>query len=143
EILDLAGKADGKVGQIYVMDASRRTAAANAYVNGLGGTKRVVVYDTLLDRFSPRAVRGVVAHELGHVHYRDVPRGLLYLLIVAPVGMFAVQSLSEALRGRRRVGRLAYASLRPRAGPRVPAPRILPALALSLGLMSGAITIVS
>ena len=42
-------------------------------------------------------MRLVVAHELGHVHYHDVPRGLLYLAIVAPFGMFAVARLSERL----------------------------------------------
>jgi Zn-dependent protease with chaperone function len=57
----------------------------------------VVIYDTLIEDFPPDAVRGVVAHELGHVHYHDVPRGLLYLLIVAPFGMLAVARLSERL----------------------------------------------
>ena len=97
EILQLADKADVKVGQVYEMDASRRTTAANAYVNGIGSTKRVVIYDTLLKDFPPRAVRGVVAHELGHVHYRDVPHGLLYLVIVAPFGMLAVARLAERM----------------------------------------------
>jgi STE24 endopeptidase len=123
EIVSLAGKADVKVGQIYVMDASRRTTAANAYVNGLGSTKRVVIYDTLLDRFSPRAVRGVVAHELGHVHYRDVPHGLLYLLIVAPFGMLAVARLGERM-------------TREGASP-------VPAVALAIALLVPAMTMVS
>jgi STE24 endopeptidase len=79
------------------MDASRRTTAANAYVTGFGATKRVVIYDNLLKEFSPDAVQGVVAHELGHVHYNDVPHGLLYLLIVTPFGMLAVARLSEAM----------------------------------------------
>jgi STE24 endopeptidase len=123
EILGLARKADVKVGQIYVMDASRRTTAANAYVNGLGSTKRVVIYDTLLDKFSPAAVRGVVAHELGHVHYRDVPHGLLYLLIVAPFGMLAVARLGERM-------------MREGASP-------VPAVALSVALLVPAITMIS
>ena len=59
------------------MDASRRTTAANAYVTGLGHTKRVVLYDTLLDDFSRDETRLVVAHELGHVRYDDLPRGLI------------------------------------------------------------------
>ena len=54
-----------------------------------------MIYDTLLKDFPPDAVRGVVAHELGHVHYHDVPHGLLYLLIVAPFGMLAVARLAE------------------------------------------------
>jgi STE24 endopeptidase len=110
EILQLADKADVKVGQVYEMDASRRTTAANAYVNGIGSTKRVVIYDTLLKDFPPRAVRGVVAHELGHVHYRDVPHGLLYLLIAAPFGMLAVARLAERMdRGRSPVPAVALA----------------------------------
>jgi STE24 endopeptidase len=105
-VLELARRADVKVGQVYVMDASRRTTAANAYVTGLGSTKRVVLFDTLLDDFTPREVEGVVAHELGHVRHHDVPRGLLYLAIVAPFGMLAVARLSERLapRGRGPVG---------------------------------------
>src|SRR3954471_2485620 len=97
EVLDLAKRAGVDVGQVYEMDASRRTTAANAYVNGLGRTKRVVLYDTLVNDFTPAETRLVVAHELGHVHYRDVPRGLLWLLIVTPFGMWAVAVLAERL----------------------------------------------
>ena len=53
---------------------------------GIGHTKRVVLYDTLLRDFSPAEVRLVVAHELGHVRHRDVPHGLLWLALVAPFG---------------------------------------------------------
>ena len=63
------------VGEVYEVDASRRTTAANAYVTGLGHTKRVVLYDTLLKDFTPAETRLVIAHELGHVHFRDVPHG--------------------------------------------------------------------
>jgi len=122
EVLQLADKADVKVGQVYEMDASRRTTAANAYVNGIGSSKRVVIYDTLLKDFPPRAVRGVVAHELGHVHYRDVPHGLLYLVIVAPFGMLAVARLAERM---------------DRGGSPVPA------VALSIALIVPAVTMIS
>ena len=50
DVLELAREAGVDVGQVYEMDASRRTTAANAYVTGLGHTKRVVLYDTLLRR---------------------------------------------------------------------------------------------
>lgn len=89
DVLDLARKAGVDVGQVQVMDASKRTTAANAYVAGLGHTKRVVLYDNLLEHFTRDEVRLVVAHELGHVHYTDVPKGLLWVAIVAPFGMFA------------------------------------------------------
>jgi STE24 endopeptidase len=127
DVLRLADRAGVKVGEVYEMDASRRTTAANAYVTGLGPTKRVVLYDTLLEDFSPEEVRLVVAHELGHQHHRDVPRGLLYLAIVAPLGMFAVARLTERLApaGRER------------------GPAAVPAVALSIALLVPAITAIS
>ena len=76
DVLELARAAGVKVGEVYSVDASRRTTAANAYVTGLGPTKRVVLFDTLLDRYSRDEVRMVVAHELAHVRHRDVPRGV-------------------------------------------------------------------
>jgi STE24 endopeptidase len=94
DVLELAGKAGLKVGKVLEVDASRRTTAANAYVTGLGSTKRVVLYDNLIKDFTPEETRLVVAHELGHVHYKDVPRGLLYLAIVAPFALFAVSRLA-------------------------------------------------
>jgi Zn-dependent protease with chaperone function len=86
-VLELAGKAGVNVGQVFEVDASRRTTAANAYVTGLGATKRVVLFDTLLRDFTSEEVDLVVAHELAHVRHRDVPRGLLFLLVVAPVAV--------------------------------------------------------
>ncbi len=124
DVIEMAEEAGVKVGEVYEMDASRRTTAANAYVAGLGSTKRVVLYDTLLRDFTPEEVRLVVAHELGHVHHRDVPRGLLYLALVAPVGMFAVSRLAERWA--------------PEGGPAA-----VPAVGLALALMVPAITIVS
>ena len=88
-VVELAGRAGVKVGSVYVVDASRRTSAANAYVTGIGSSKRVVIYDTLLSKFPPAQARLVVAHELAHVHYRDIFHGLIFLLIVAPFGAWA------------------------------------------------------
>jgi STE24 endopeptidase len=128
DVLELARRAHVDVGQVYAVDASRRTTAANAYVTGLGKTKRVVLYDTLLENFSRDELRLVVAHELGHVRHRDVPYGLLYLAIVAPFGLFAVARLT---------GRL--------APPEIlrPGPAVLPALALSITVMATTLTTIS
>ncbi|MDQ3609104.1 MAG: M48 family metalloprotease [Actinomycetota bacterium] len=93
DVVELARRADVRVGEVYVMDASRRTTAANAYVAGLGTTKRIVLYDTLLEGFPPDEVRLVVAHELGHQFYSDVPRSLLFLAVVTPVGLLAAHLL--------------------------------------------------
>jgi STE24 endopeptidase len=94
QVLAMADRAGVEVGEVYEVDASRRTTAANAYVAGLGQTKRVVLYDNLLRDFEPDEVRLIVAHELAHVRYSDVPRALLFLVLVAPVGMLAVAGLA-------------------------------------------------
>lgn len=72
ELLDLADRDGVAVEEILVADASRRTTALNAYVSGIGNTRRIVVYDTLLEKGTPAEVRLVVAHELGHVKAHDV-----------------------------------------------------------------------
>jgi Zn-dependent protease with chaperone function len=68
----LAERAGVPVRDVLVADASRRTRKENAYVSGLGKTRRVVVYDTLLGRAEPAEVRLVAAHELGHRRMRHV-----------------------------------------------------------------------
>ena len=128
DVLELARRAGVDVGEVYEVDASRRTTAANAYVTGLGATKRVVLYDTLLEHFTRDELRLVVAHELAHVHHRDVPNGLIYLAIVAPFGLFAVAQLTRRLSP---------------AGLEQPGPLVLPALALSLTIMSTTISTIS
>src|SRR3954469_8662903 len=120
EVFELAGKAGVDVGQVYRVDASRRTTATNAYVWGIGKTKRVVIYDTLIREFPDDQVRSVVAHELSHVVHNDVPRGLVWLAIVAPAGTFLVKELAERLNGNRLL-------LTPAA---------LPALALAVTIVS-------
>jgi STE24 endopeptidase len=95
EVLELARRAGVSVGEVFEVDASRRTSAANAYVNGLGASRRVVIYDTLLASFTAAEARSVVAHELAHVRYRDVPRLLVYLAAVAPAAARAVAKLAQ------------------------------------------------
>jgi STE24 endopeptidase len=94
DVLALAEAAGVSVGEVYSVDASRRTTAANAYVTGLGPTKRVVLFDTMLDRYNRDEVRLVVAHELGHVRHRDVARNVAYAALLAPAAAWAIQRLS-------------------------------------------------
>jgi STE24 endopeptidase len=68
----LADRAGVPVRDVLVADASRRTSKVNAYVSGLGRTRRVVLFDTLLAKLSPDETALVVAHELGHRRYRHV-----------------------------------------------------------------------
>jgi len=75
QLLALAQRDRVPVRDVLVADASRRTKAVNAYVSGLGPTRRIVVYDTLLERAEPAEVASVVAHELGHTRDGDVVTG--------------------------------------------------------------------
>jgi STE24 endopeptidase len=127
DVLRLADRAGVDVGEVYRVDASRRTSAANAYVIGLGHSKRVVLYDNLIDDFPPGEVRVVVAHELGHQKHDDLLRGLAWLAIVAPAGTFLTQALAERFARGERLGR----------------PAALPAIALAIALVSLGMTCAS
>lgn len=75
QILDLAATEKVKVDDVLVADASRRTTTLNAYVSGFGQTRRVVLYDTLVDGTPTDETLSVVAHELAHAKYDDVMTG--------------------------------------------------------------------
>ncbi|EHQ90892.1 M48 family metallopeptidase [Desulfosporosinus youngiae] len=78
---DLAQRAGLNIDSVFVMDASRQTTLANAYFSGVGTTKRIVIYDTLLDNYSLPEIKAVIAHEIGHWRNNDIVHGLLYGII--------------------------------------------------------------
>jgi STE24 endopeptidase len=126
DVLELADRAGVDVGEVYRVDASRRTTAVNAYVGGLGNSKRVVLYDNLISGFPRDEVRLVVAHELGHQKHNDLIRGLAWLALVAPAGTYLAQRLAEAFARREGLGDPAVK----------PGPVVLPAIALAVGLVA-------
>lgn len=81
---------------LLVGDASRRTTKANAYVSGLGPSRRVVLYDTLLE-LPPDQIAWVVAHEIAHREHGDIARGVL---LTATGLLPGVLLLDRALRSR-------------------------------------------
>ncbi len=72
---------------LFVMDGSRRSAHANAYFTGLGASKRVVFFDTLLKRLSAGEVEAVLAHELGHFKRRHVVKRMLGIFGLSLAGL--------------------------------------------------------
>src|SRR5262245_45447430 len=96
DIKELGAKEGVTVDKVLVADASRRTTTANAYVSGLGPTKRVVFYDTILDgRFSQPELESVAAHELGHVARSHVWKGLGWFALISIPGVFLVWWFTE------------------------------------------------
>ena len=94
-------------------------------MTGLGPTKRVALFDTLLERYSRDEVRVVVAHELAHVRNRDVWRSLAYLALISPPAGLAVQRLSWRLSAERG------------------SPRALPALGLAAALVAAPVGLIA
>jgi STE24 endopeptidase len=93
ELMALAERDQVPVTDVLVADASRRTTAVNAYVSGIGPTRRIVVYDTLLAQATPEEVTSVVAHELGHARDTDVPLGTVLAALGAAAAVVALYLL--------------------------------------------------
>jgi STE24 endopeptidase len=99
-ITELAHSEGVEVYRVLVADASRRTTTANAYVAGLGPTKRVVLYDTMLDgRFTEGEILSVSAHELAHVGRRHLWKGLAWFALLAVPGVFLLAWVTERYGG--------------------------------------------
>jgi STE24 endopeptidase len=74
---------------VFVMDGSRRSAHGNAYFTGLGRAKRIVFFDTLVERLQPSEIEAVLAHELGHFKLRHISKRLAVSLL-ASLGFLAL-----------------------------------------------------
>lgn len=84
----LLARAGYRSGGLFVMDGSKRSAHANAYFTGFGRTKRIVFFDTLLEKLSPAETEAVLAHELGHFRHKDTLRSMARLAAVSLVVFF-------------------------------------------------------
>jgi STE24 endopeptidase len=79
---------------LFVMDGIRRSAHANAYFTGFGAAKRVVFYDTLLNKLSAGEVEAVLAHELGHFKHKHVIKRIVTMFAVSLAGFALLGWLS-------------------------------------------------
>jgi STE24 endopeptidase len=104
QLLELAARDHVDVKDVLVADASRRTTSLNAYVSGIGNSRRIVVYDTLVRDASEREVELVVAHELGHAKRQDVLVGTLVGALLAAAGVCGLFVLLSSSRVLARVG---------------------------------------
>ena len=93
-LMHLAEEDGITVDDVLIADASKRTTTLNAYVSGFGGSRRIVVYDTLLEQAPDAEVESVVAHELGHVAAGDVLTGTLLGALGAMVAVVLLYLLA-------------------------------------------------
>jgi STE24 endopeptidase len=94
----LAKRAGVPVRDVLVADASRRTRKHNAYVSGIGTTRRVVLFDTLLGEAERRELETVVAHELGHRRHGDVLKGTLLAMAASAAAVLVAWPLDPSPR---------------------------------------------
>ena len=98
-LLALARRANTKVRGVFKSDMSRRSKAANAYLTGIGNTRRIVVGDTLIHEFSIDEIETVLAHELGHHVHRDIPFLITFGTLSTTLSLFlASLALNLAIR---------------------------------------------
>jgi STE24 endopeptidase len=74
-------------GGVFVMDGSRRSSHGNAYFTGMGRNKRIVFFDTLLERVEPAEIEAVLAHELGHFRLQHIRQRLLLSMLTTFIGL--------------------------------------------------------
>jgi Zn-dependent protease with chaperone function len=100
EVLAVASRAGVEGARVYEVDKSVDTQKVNAYVTGVGNTKRIVLWDTLLSRLSPRQIRFVVGHELGHYVLGHVLTSIFISSALTLLGLYGAHRIADLLLGR-------------------------------------------
>ena len=104
-IQEFARKVDFPLDNIFVIDGSKRSSKANAFFSGIGGKKKIVLYDTLIEKHTPEELVAVLAHEVGHFKKKHVIVGLGLSVLQVFLTMFILslmvynEDLSLALGG--------------------------------------------
>lgn len=102
-ILDLAHHQGIPAEEVYEVDASRQSRHDNAYVAGLLGTQRIVLYDTLLAAYTPEEIEFVMGHEMGHYVLNHVWKGILFGAVLIVVGFYLMNQTLDRIIGGMKV----------------------------------------
>ena len=87
-LVALADRAHTRIQGVFTMHMSSKTTAANAALMGLGNTRRIVLGDTMVDRYTPDEIEVVLAHELGHHVHRDIWKLIISQSLFTLIGLF-------------------------------------------------------
>lgn len=90
----LVGNAGFNAKEVFVMDASKRSSHGNAYFTGFGKNKRVVFFDTLLKDLANHEILAILAHELGHMKLKHIPKSLVTSLVLSFLGFWLMGRIS-------------------------------------------------
>jgi STE24 endopeptidase len=94
-ILALADQVGFKTSGIFSMDGSKRSAHSNAYFTGIGKSKRIVLFDTLIEQMSMEQGLAVLAHEMGHYKMKHIQRMLIVQTVFLLVGLYVLSLLLD------------------------------------------------
>jgi len=94
-ILALADQVGFKTSGIFSMDGSKRSSHSNAYFTGIGKSKRIVLFDTLLEQMSMEQGLAVLAHEMGHYKMKHIQRMLIVQTVFLLVGLYVLSLLLD------------------------------------------------
>jgi STE24 endopeptidase len=94
-ILALADQVGFKTSGIYAMDGSKRSSHSNAYFTGIGKSKRIVLFDTLIEQMTIDQGLAVLAHEMGHYKMKHIARMLIVQTVFLLLGLFVLSLLLD------------------------------------------------
>lgn len=100
DVLATASRAGVEGARVWEVDKSVDTEKVNAYVTGIGNTKRIVLWDTLMKRLSPRQIRFVVGHELGHYVLGHVVVSIFVSWALILLGLYGAHRTADVLLSR-------------------------------------------
>lgn len=92
-IQSFAAKTGFKLDNIFVIDGSKRSTKANAYFSGLGSRKRIVLFDTLIQKHTTDELVAVLAHEIGHYKLKHTLKGMLLSILQTGLMLYLVSLL--------------------------------------------------
>ena len=95
-IKEISSEAGLNLKSVYVVDASRRSKYLNAYFSGMGNSRRVVLYDTLVESCPPDEIISVIAHELGHWKHNHIMKGFMIEIVAVIAGLWALWWLLDS-----------------------------------------------
>ena len=81
---------------LFVMNGSLRSNHGNAYFTGFGNSKRIVFFDTLLEKLSHKEIKAVLAHELGHFHHNHVKKRIILMFVMSFIGLYILGILKDS-----------------------------------------------